>query len=222
MKTNSLKLFTMIGFAVFIGLAILASKLIGYWQSFLINISTVGLSLSIGLMVVNHFLNLQDKRRAAHPLLRMIAPSITKFHNEFFIEAGRSRFGIPAFKALINAYETNRRDPKAFTPEQRDGLYQMIKDSRDQLFPVLDTIHEQLKEISFILGWSFSPKIMRDSLDSRLNISKLRNLPFDDSVECKLSACELLLDTDADTGGVMRELTSLLGLKDDQWLEGKQ
>ena len=66
--------------------------------------------------------------------------------------------------------------------------------------------------MSFILGWSFSPSIIRASLDCRLDIVKLQNLSFDDSTQVKLDTCELILDIDAKGGAVLSDLGAFLGI----------
>lgn len=71
--------------------------------------------------------------------------------------------------------------------------------------------------MSFILGWSFSPRIMRASLDCRLIIVEFKALDLDGEEQTKLDACELYLDIDATSGAVVATLAELLGLKDDEW-----
>jgi len=189
----------------------------GYWQSLLLGLARTSLSLAIGLVVVNVYLKLQEKRQAAVPLFKMIVPSISAFHNDYFIEQGRLKFGTPDFNTLLRAYQTNKRDPKALSPAQRTGLYEIIEANRDEVVVILDKISDQLKEMSFILGWSFSPRIMRASLDCRLIIVEFKALDLDGEEQTKLDACELYLDIDATSGAVVATLAELLGLKDDEW-----
>jgi hypothetical protein len=188
----------------------------GYWQALLINLSTTFLGLSIGLIVINHFLNRQEKRQAAIPMLEMIHPYVSELHNDHFIDPGRLKFGIPGFNALIDAYEQNGRTPAALSPEQRNGLYDLIKEHRLQATLLMDTIHDQLKEMTSLLGWSFSPRIITVSMRARLEIIKFKTLDFSDSDEAKLRACELYLDIDSICGGVLIEINSLLGLSVNQ------
>jgi hypothetical protein len=194
-------------------LIIAASVFAGYWQGLMLNLGTGFLGLSVALLIVNYLLAKEEKKKAAVPLLRMVAPAISEFHNDHFIAPGHLAFGMPGFQDLFDAYESNHRRPEALSPPQRDGLYELIKQHREHALPVLNTVHDQLKEMTSLLGWSFSPKIVTASLDARLNIVKFRNLMLDDKDATKLRACELYLDIDAACGGVLRELTDLLGKK---------
>jgi len=151
MKLASAKLVIAVASLLAIACGVWAYFQTGYWQSLLLGLAGTSLSLSIGLIVVNLYLKLQEKRQAAIPLFKMIVPGIREFHNDYFIEKGRLKFGTPEFNALIHAYQDNKRDPKALSPAQRTGLYEIIESSRDDVVELLDKIDDQLKEMSFIL-----------------------------------------------------------------------
>ena len=94
------------------------------------------------------------------------------------------------------------------------------KENSAEIIRLTSELHDQLKEMSFILGWSFSPSVVTASLDCRLSIVKLQNLSFDDTTQTKLDACELFLDIDAHAGAVLANLTEILGIHIDEILEG--
>jgi hypothetical protein len=189
----------------------------GYWHDLAMMLANVAVSLGVGLLVVNRYLNTDERRRAAMPLLRLIAPAIQEFHNEHFIRRGRLAFGTPVFNELIASYQKHGRRPDALSPAQRDGLYELIKTGKAEFEPIITRLLDTLKEISSILGWSFSPSLMRNILDCRYNIVALQNLKYDDTIEDKLRACEHLLDFEADSAAVLRDLTSLLGMKEQDY-----
>ena len=184
-----------------------------FFQGLLVEVGVTLLAFAMGLSFINVYLNTAEKKRAAIPLLQMIAPALSKLHNDFVIEKGRIEFGTPNFNALLDTYQENNRDPKALSPQQRDGLYNIVKTNRTDILNLIGELHDQLKEMSFILGWSFSPVVIRASLDCRLNIVKLQNLNFDDTTQAKLDACELFLDIDAQANAVLDDLKGLLGKK---------
>lgn len=200
-----------------LGLAILVAAwfFTDYWQGLMLNLGTGLIGLAVGLYIVNFMLAKDEKMKAAIPLLRMISPSISDLHNDHFIRPGRLAFGIPGFNDLLDVYLNNERKPEALSPPQRDGLYKLIKQHRDQAIPLLNIIFDQLKEMTSLLGWSFSPQIVTASLDARLDIVKFRNLVFDDKEATILRACELYLDIDYACGGVIQELAGLLGKNPD-------
>lgn len=217
MKRPTAGILIVMGFLVSIGLVFVGYHSTGFTQNVLVEFAGTAVSFAIGLWLVDVYLQLDEKRKAAVPLLEMITPSIAKWHNDYFIEKGRLAFGIPGWHALLDAYQSNGRNPQALSPEQRDGLYKIIAASRAEVLPLFDTLHDQLKELSALLGWSFNPQIMRAALSCRLNIVRFKNLTLSDDTRSKLDACELYLDIDAYAGAVVSELANLLGLKKSDW-----
>ena len=192
----------------------------GYWQALLINLATTIFGLGVGLVVINHYLSRREKKMAAIPMLKMIEPSVGELHNEFFIKPGRLKFGIPGFIALIDAYHDNGHTPDALSPEQRNGLYELIKQHRAKSLVLMESIHDQLREMTSLLGWSFSPKIITISMQVRLDIVNFKNLELDDTDKAKLKACELCLDIDAGCGNVLDEIHKLLDHSVEDWHQG--
>lgn len=211
------KLISAISFLIALSLSIAAHSFTDYWRDILLMLAGTALSLSIGLLAINLYLNTNERRRAAAPLLQMIVPDIQKYHNDFLIEPGRLTFGTPNFNALLDSYAQHNGSPKAFSPEQRDGLYCMILEQKDAIFGLLPGLESKLREMASLIGWTYEPSIIRAILTCRLSIQAFQNLTFDGSVECKLSACEHFLDIDSSSSAVLEALMKILGKKDEDW-----
>lgn len=184
-----------------------------FWRDFALMLAGAFFSLGIGLYLANVYLSHDERARAAAPLLAMIDPDIAKFHNEYFIKPGRLAFGTPGFNAAIGAYEKNGRKPESLSPEQRDKFYEIIIQNKDAILPLLDRIHSSLAEVSAILGWSFSPSVMRIVLDARVTLTRFKALSFGGSIDEKLKACKGFIDLDAVLAAIVAELNQILGRK---------
>ena len=189
-----------------------------FFQGLLISVGVTLFGFSLALAIVNGYLHTEEKKRAAIPLMKMIYPAFSELHGSYLIEKGQLEFGIPQFETLLDAYQKNK-NPKDLSPEQRNGLYKIIKENSTEINRLTSELHDQLKEMSFILGWSFSPSVMTASLDCRLNIAKLSNLSFDDTIQTKLDACELFLDIDLQATAVFKNLVGILGIQIDEILK---
>lgn len=191
----------------------------GFWQNVLIGLATTFLGLGMAVLVVNHFLTSSDKRIAAKPLLKLIAPNVRRYHNELFLRYGYEKFGKDQFQSLVKLYQKHKGDPKAFSPEQRKALYDAIEVEKDDLLRVHDALGEQFRELTLLLGWSFDSRITAAAMDARLNYATFRSLNWDESEETKLSAIESFFDAEAATAVVFAQLTKHLGLQESDWLE---
>lgn len=182
-----------------------------YIGGLLANIASTFLGLSIGLYIVNIYLDRESKRAAVTSLLKLIAPSIQGHHNALLHEAW-NRFGKPQWGEIIGRYTENGGDPRALTPEERQKIYDMVKAGKVKYDSTFTTLEAELKELALILGWSFDPGILSASFNCRYAITKLRAATFDDSEEAKLEVCEHFLDTEFTSSLVFHGLVELLGL----------
>lgn len=218
MKLPSIKAMSGIFFGIGIAVIYLGSILTDYAQGVALSFGTTLLGFGIALFVVNGLLDSSDKRLAAFPLLKMMARSVSHYHNNLFIENCRLAFGKEEFSKLIDTYQKHKNDPKAFSPEQRDRLYGIITDNEDELKQTVEKLGRELEEVSNIIGWSFNPKIMRDCLEVRLNSREFCDMDFDSDVNTKLRACELYLDMEADATAILNRLAGYIGLSQDEYM----
>ena len=201
--------------AIIIGiiLSILAYWASGYWQGLMFSLISVVLGFGIALLVVNGFINDEERKRAAGVLLQMVLEDVAKLHN-LFIQKGYDKFGIPAWNSIIDSMNTNARNPDALAPAQRIGILEILSINKQELLTYITSIDERFREISYVLGWSFHPKIVRDVMSSRMEIAKLRTLINAGSLsnEQNKEAINLYFEVDADTTAVLDSLADILGI----------
>jgi hypothetical protein len=180
-----------------------------YRQSVLIELMSTMLGLSLGLFLVNVYLERRNRRDAVRPLLALVAPSIQRNHNDL-LSAAWGTFGKPQFGELLRRYMGNNGDPQALSPAERDSLYGLVKGQLAALQTQLDRLDADLRELTYMLGWSFKPTILRSAFACRHSIQQLRLVTFDDSAESKLRACEHFLDVDIHAFSTFNALVELL------------
>jgi hypothetical protein len=209
-----------LGLVVFVILAYIAYRTpAGYWQDLLMSLSTTFLGLGIGVIAVNAYLSSADKRQFAKPVLKMIAPNIQELHNELFIKHLHKSFGKNDFEALMDVYNKHNRNPKAFSPKQRDDLYSAIEAIKPELLRLHELLGEQLRELTLLLGWSFDSRVTSAALTARLGFATFKGLNWDGSDASKTTAIEAYLDSEAATSATVKHLISYLGVKDSDWKE---
>ena len=188
-----------------------------FWQSLLISLSTTLFGFGLALFIVNHILTSSDKKAASEPLVKLIMPNIKKLHNEYFVQHLKAELGTAQMEEWLEIYTNHKGDPKAFSPEQRDKLYEVIQSKKDELEKVYESLQEQFRELTLLLGWSFDSKITSDAFSSRLNMATFSSSSWDGEVETKLSVIEAYLDIEADTQALFSKLMSYLGLSKEEW-----
>lgn len=189
----------------------------GYWQSLVLSIFSTFLGLGLAVFLVNFILSRADKKAAAEPLLRLIMPNIKKAHNDLFIQHLRNELGKDQMESLLEIYQKHKRNPDAFSPEQREKLYSAIVKIRGELEQTYDALQDQFRELTLLLGWSFDSKITGLSFNTRLLISQFSNASWDGSPEDQKKVLEAYIDIDGSAGTLLETLSSYLGLAEEQW-----
>ena len=193
-----------------IGAVIGAYYCTGFPQSLLLSTAEVLGGFALALILINGFLNQEERKKAAIVLMEMVHTDIVEYHNAFLRE-GRDKFGIPVWNGIIDAINENKRKPEALAPEQRTGVLEIIETNADKLSAVTKSFDERFREITYVLGWSFHPKITRDCMRTRLEIDKFRTLLDTARLdgEQELKQIELYFDIEADTSAVLNELARI-------------
>lgn len=215
-----------------IGIATLVGSLIaagagyriepGFWQNILVGLATTFFGIGLAVVSVNHFLSSSDKKQAAAPLLQIIRPNVQELHNKLLLEHFHDCLGKHQFETLLGIYWEHKGNPQAFSPEQRETMYQVIAKVKSEVVRVHDALQEQLKEVTLLLGWSFDTEITGAALDARLHYASFKTIHWDGSDEAKLLAIKSFLNAEAATSAVFGMLVSYLGLKDDEWLSDQK
>ena len=197
-----------------IAAAIFASRSSGFTQSLLLSTAEILAGFALALFIVNGLLNQEERKKAAAVLLQMVHRDIIDYHN-LFIGAGQDTFGIPVWHGIIDAMNTNRRKPEALAPEHRNQVLEIIAAHSDTISPLLKSIDERFREVTYVLGWTFDPKLTRDCMLTRLEIDQLRTLLAlnEPTPEQKLKKIELYFDIEADSTAVLKNLAQVCGVK---------
>lgn len=191
----------------------------GFVQDVLVGLSTTFFGVGLGVVVINYYLTSVDKKSAAGPISKLIAPNIAKLHNELFIKHLIKELGKEEMSRLLGIYQKHKGQPNAFSPSDRDILYDAIVPIRKELSDVYDALHEQMKEVTLLLGWTYDTAITAAALTARLSYGAFKSAAWDGSVEDKLKVIEAYLDSEGATSTVYSKLQSHLGLKDSEWKE---
>lgn len=135
---------------------------------------------------------------------------------------GRNAFGIHEFDRLMTTYTEHKGNPQAFSPDQRDRLYDCISKIRPQLTETFDLLQDQFRELSTIAGWGFDPRLVAAALNTRLNVATFKAHSWDEQIsnESKLRAIESHIDAEAAATRVFQLLAEHLGLEKEDWLRG--
>lgn len=193
---------------------------VGYLQSLVAGASTTVIGLGLAVLVVNYYFSASDKRAAAIPLLKLIDPNVTELHNALFVGHWTDRFGTAKATDLIRIYQTNRRNPRAFSPEQCSEIHSVILDKKDELLRVHELLGEQFRELATMTGWSFDPMVTGTSLEARLNFVTFKAVCDKSDIDSKYKLVEAYLDGEAAATGTYDLLARHLGMKRADWLEG--
>jgi hypothetical protein len=189
----------------------------GYVQDLLSGTATTFLGLAVALVLVNYYLTASEKAEAAAPLLKLIQPAIVELHNDLFIRLWDARFGIDKRKSLLSKYDSNQRNPKAFSPKECDAIHNVIISKAADLVRVFDLLIDQFRELSMITGWSFDPSVTAAALEARLWFVKFKSLQAATDQESKYQIVEAYLDGEAAATAVFEKLITRLGVPRTAW-----
>jgi hypothetical protein len=190
---------------------------LGYLQGLSGNVASTLLGLAAAILLVNYYLASSEKGKAAAPLVKLIAPAIKELHNDLFVIHLRNTFGIEKMRILIDTYQKNNRNPRAFSPEQCNELHAAIMSKRTELLRVYDLLIDQFRELSMIIGWSFDPSVTAAALEARLNFMKFKSLQQAQDQDSKYEIVEAYLDGEAAASAVFEKLLKRLGLPEKEW-----
>lgn len=184
-------------------------------QSLYFGIASAFFSVFLGLMVVNVVLSSKDRKRAAAPLLRLIAELARFQHNWLFIKLGRDTFGIDKFNRLLSIYQKNGRSAEAFTPENLNALVEMVLSKKTDIMKSYSEIEHNARDMAYILGWGYDAKILAAILNTRTDVVKFLRLIGTESLSfsSKQELIAAFLDVDAALGACVEGLAAKLGVQ---------
>ena len=207
--------------SVLVALACLSSGYFlqpGFWQSVAIGLGTTFLGLGLAVLAVNHALTSSDKKLAAKPVYKLIMPNTTLLHNDLLIRHMHKELGKDQFEELFAIYEKHKGNPSCFSPQQRDVIFDAINKIKPELTKIYETLQEQLRELTLLLGWSFDSQITDASLSARVSMATFLAATWDGTDKSKREIIEAYIDSDATLSAVVIALSKHLDIKDEEWL----
>lgn len=184
---------------------------LGHLQALSGNVGSTLLGLAAAILLVNHYLASSEKGAAAAPLVKLIAPAINELHNDLFVTHLTNTFGIAKLRTLVDTYQRNKRDPRAFSPGQCNELHAAIMSKSSELIRVYDVLIDQFRELSMITGWTFDPSVTAAALEARLNFLKFKSIQQATDQDSKYEILGAYLDGEASASAVFNKLLNRLG-----------
>jgi hypothetical protein len=185
-----------------------------FWEAFLINASTSFLALGVGLIFVSIYLEKNARRGAVKSLLVLSQTAIGNVHNDF-LNAAWAKFGRDRFGEIVKEYVGAKGAPQALEHQVRESMYDIVKNNK-QLMARIEKLEEALVELSRMAGWDLDARLLRECLEARIAINRLKAVELDDSDEAKNGATEHLFDTDLHTQAAYHMLRELAGIVDER------
>lgn len=207
MKLRVAALIGIIGLAFFV-VAFFVTR--APWNSFFLGLSGNMITLALGIVIVNQYLESRTRKSAVRSLLAMSDQYIASFHN-YWLNLCWAKFGRDQFGDIAEEYISSNGRPNALRDDVRESIYDIYKNNT-QLHEHIRKLEEALIELSRMAGWSLDPSILESCLNARTSISKLGAVPLDDSSKSKSKITEHLLDTDLQTGMVRAALMNVAGV----------
>ena len=184
-----------------------------FWQGLLINASTVFLGVVVAVICVEIYLERGKRKDAVIPLFLLSNASIARFHNTF-IELVTTVFGWPDWKKLLEQFIEEKGSPNSIRPEDRNRIYNIVKDNIKQLNKLVENLDKSLKELIMIVGWDLDIDLLNLALNARLSIREFQELELDDSEETKKRICKYLIDIDLMTHSIRERLKEMGGIQE--------
>jgi hypothetical protein len=201
--------FAVIGAAVLLLVAALFIKQ-ALISSFLVGVSGNLVAVAVGIVIVNHYLENDARKRAVQALFALSTQTINGFHNTW-LDLCWARFGKDEYGKLATEYINSGGRPEALRTESKDALYEIYVNSTE-LHEAIRRLDEALTELSRLAGWSLDPDILAGSLEARSSIGRLHATTCDGSRKAVDAVTEHILDIDIGTGKARFTLKKIAGL----------
>jgi len=183
-------------------------------NNLLIGLAGNFVAVSLGIVLVNQFLESRARKGAVKALLLLSEQAINAFHNRWltlcWAKFGRERFG-----DIGSEYAAARGDPKALPEDVRKALYEIYKQDTETQSNIRK-LDEVLTELSRLTGWSLDARVLEECLNARIAISKLLAVTLDDTPEAAEAVTEHLIDTDYCSNIARFRLMKIAGIPEEK------
>lgn len=179
-------------------------------SGFLSGLSGNLITLGLGILIVNYYMENKSKKSAVMVLLAVTQNRVGAFHNHW-LSLCWAHFGKDRFSQIFKEYVGSGGKPYALSEETRREIYRIYTEDQ-AMQKYLANLDESLSELSRLAGWSLSPEVLEKSLTARLAISQLREVALDDSIESHSGVTENMLDADVASSYVLKALMDVAGV----------
>lgn len=129
------------------GLLASCYALSSFWQSLLISFSVALIQLVLGMLIVNLYLDQENKKSVATAILYSSEKSIADYHNTF-LEFLWEEFGQKRWGEIVSMYFEGNGAPEAIALEDRNKAFNVIKNHYEEIRRLLSSAAEQVEEMS--------------------------------------------------------------------------
>ena len=182
-----------------------------FYQNIISEIFGTFVSLALGLIIVNVYLESAAKRQAVRSLFQLCNESIARFHNQW-LNLCWAKFGRDGFTELGLEYIKSSGKPQALKKDVRDAIYNLVKGNTSLLL-LIDRLEETMTELSRMAGWSLDPNLLSACLEARLAIARLKASTWDDTDATIDHVTEHIIDVDLMSQHARHILITLSGTK---------
>lgn len=194
--------------------AVLAYYLSGYWQSLVLNVAAAFFAASLGIVLINVYLERNSRAGAVRSILMLSNKSIARFHNTF-LDLVWTKFSSTDFGDLREKYIQANGDIMVISPDDREKIYILAKNKNDELSALVGELEQSLIEITSLIGWDLDVDLLESTLKARHYIRSYKAVSFDDSQDAKNRVAEYLIDIDTFSQFARIRLKKLCGIKED-------
>jgi hypothetical protein len=183
-----------------------------FWQAVALNAGTSFMALGVALIFVNVYLERSARKGAVKSLLLLSHQAIADFHN-YLLDICWAKFGRDEWGNIGKEYLNSGGKFEALKHEVREFLYETARTDKE-LHNKIDNLSESLTELSRMVGWDLDVRLLEACLDSRVSISRFKDVEYDGSDEARNAATEHLMDSDIRTQTARHLLMTIAGISD--------
>lgn len=184
------------------------------------------LSLEVGLIVVNIYVERMRKKDAVRQLFIYVHGAIADAHN-FFIRRLISKHGKHELDYLTDAYMSGGRDTDFLSDSQVNSLYALSKE--DEFRQNFDSLKKYIRELMVMSGWNLDDSVLESGLAALTSIRLMEESFKEDGGDCnagtgsaesgkmriRKNLVKHILDAYIDTDKLWRRLKEVAAISDD-------
>jgi hypothetical protein len=171
------------------------------------------LSLALGVLAVNLYLEGHKKRSAVISLLQLSNDEIASFHNNL-LDVFLGVFGAEEFASIVKIYIGSNGMIHAIRPQDRSQMYEAVSKHSSVIKPHIDALSQTLSDLIFLVGWDLDASLLAGALSAKHSMKSLLKLDLKDAAKAD-DICEHIIDLEIHTQSVRNQLLKIAGITED-------